>query len=364
MRLNLVGKYPGVEVRTVDGYQGREKEVVILSLVRSNPSREVGFLSERRRLNVAVTRARRQVVVICDSETVGTDPFLKEFLEYLNNHGTVHDPNVFSDLPDIIRPDESDKKSSNKDLQAKEKKQPKIKNKNPKDVKTAILKNKPAPIKTQHFSVGKGSDKITTEKMDGRVYTDSQLGEEEMQVKFASTIKQFMASEDTELNLSSELNSNERRLVHEIAETHAISHESVGVGKQRHIVLRKILNTLEHNEDKSHNIQSNATKKINIVSASDLIQEPLCQQCTKNIPKDNMELHKLRCKVKDPGAEIQSKPKKSAKQKSKVKKLPEGSNKDEDFDAMCQEFETMNKICNYEKCGTKVGRSKCYIIKT
>jgi len=354
VRLNLVGKYPGVEVRTVDGYQGREKEVVILSLVRSNPSREVGFLSERRRLNVAVTRARRQVVVVCDSETVGTDPFLKEFLEYLNNKGTVHDPNVFSDLPDITRPDESDKKSFNKDLQTKEKKQPKIKNKTPKDVKTTILKNSPNLTKTERFSVGKGSDKITTEKTDGKADTESQLGEEEMQVKFASIIKQFIASEDTELNLSSELNSNERRLVHEIAETQTISHDSVGVGKQRHIVLRKISNTLKLNEDKSQNFQSNATKEMNIASAQDLVQEPLCLQCTKNIPKDNMELHKLRCKVKDPGAEIQSKPKKSAKQKSKVKKLPEGSNNDEDFDAMCLEFETMNKICNYEKCGTKV----------
>ncbi len=45
----------------MDGYQGREKEAVILSLVRSNPAHEVGFLAERRRLNVAVTRARRQV---------------------------------------------------------------------------------------------------------------------------------------------------------------------------------------------------------------------------------------------------------------------------------------------------------------
>ena len=54
----------GVEVRTVDGYQGREKEVIILSMVRANNTGELGFLTESRRINVSVTRARRACVVI------------------------------------------------------------------------------------------------------------------------------------------------------------------------------------------------------------------------------------------------------------------------------------------------------------
>uniref|UniRef100_A0A1I8F709 Ubiquitin carboxyl-terminal hydrolase 14 n=1 Tax=Macrostomum lignano TaxID=282301 RepID=A0A1I8F709_9PLAT len=60
-----------VEVRSVDGFQGREKEAVIISLVRSNRKGIVGFLSEHRRLNVAVTRARRHLCVIGDCDTVG-----------------------------------------------------------------------------------------------------------------------------------------------------------------------------------------------------------------------------------------------------------------------------------------------------
>jgi superfamily I DNA and/or RNA helicase len=60
----------GVEVSTVDGFQGREKEVIIISMVRSNPRGEIGFLSNEKRMNVAVTRAKRLCVLIGDSGTV------------------------------------------------------------------------------------------------------------------------------------------------------------------------------------------------------------------------------------------------------------------------------------------------------
>ncbi|KAI2466627.1 DNA helicase [Annulohypoxylon bovei var. microspora] len=62
--------FPGIELGSVDGFQGREKEAVIVSLVRSNSEGEVGFLSEKRRLNVAMTRPKRSLVVVGDSETV------------------------------------------------------------------------------------------------------------------------------------------------------------------------------------------------------------------------------------------------------------------------------------------------------
>ncbi|KZT63490.1 P-loop containing nucleoside triphosphate hydrolase protein [Daedalea quercina L-15889] len=59
-----------LEIGTVDGMQGREKEAVIISLVRSNEKREVGFLKDKRRLNVAMTRARRHLCVVGDSSTI------------------------------------------------------------------------------------------------------------------------------------------------------------------------------------------------------------------------------------------------------------------------------------------------------
>lgn len=79
-------KLKDMEISTVDGFQGREKEAIIISMVRSNSKKEVGFLSDRRRMNVAVTRARRQCCIICDTETVSGDKFLKRLIEYFEEH--------------------------------------------------------------------------------------------------------------------------------------------------------------------------------------------------------------------------------------------------------------------------------------
>ncbi|PIA53593.1 hypothetical protein AQUCO_00900281v1 [Aquilegia coerulea] len=80
-------KLKDVEISTVDGFQGREKEAIIISMVRSNSKKEVGFLSDRRRMNVAVTRARRQCCLVCDTETVTSDGFLKRMIEHFEEHG-------------------------------------------------------------------------------------------------------------------------------------------------------------------------------------------------------------------------------------------------------------------------------------
>ncbi|PCJ62351.1 MAG: hypothetical protein COA79_04605 [Planctomycetota bacterium] len=74
-----------VEVSTVDSYQGREKEIILISLTRSNTERIIGFLSEIRRMNVAITRAKQFLWVVGDSETISVDPFFKEFIEYVKS---------------------------------------------------------------------------------------------------------------------------------------------------------------------------------------------------------------------------------------------------------------------------------------
>ncbi|CCG21196.1 Hcs1 protein [Candida orthopsilosis Co 90-125] len=76
-----------IEVSTVDGFQGREKEVIILTLVRSNDERDVGFLSEERRLNVAITRPKRQLCVIGDLQLMNDSghKFLQSWSKYVED---------------------------------------------------------------------------------------------------------------------------------------------------------------------------------------------------------------------------------------------------------------------------------------
>ncbi|KAK2744819.1 hypothetical protein FQN57_004143 [Myotisia sp. PD_48] len=91
----LKEKFPGIELGSVDGFQGREKEAVIVSLVRSNPEHEVGFLGEKRRLNVAMTRPKRHLCVCGDSETISQGSgYLKRWMTFLENNADLRYPDM------------------------------------------------------------------------------------------------------------------------------------------------------------------------------------------------------------------------------------------------------------------------------
>jgi superfamily I DNA and/or RNA helicase len=81
---------PGLEIDSVDGFQGREKEAVVISLVRSNTEGEIGFLADTRRMNVALTRARRKLLVVGDSATLAVEPFYTRLFEYFERVGAYH----------------------------------------------------------------------------------------------------------------------------------------------------------------------------------------------------------------------------------------------------------------------------------
>ncbi|MCC6459110.1 MAG: AAA family ATPase [Saprospiraceae bacterium] len=76
-----------LSINTIDGFQGQERDVIYLSLVRSNAKHEIGFLQDYRRMNVAMTRARMLLVVIGDSETIGNNKFYQAFLDYCAAEG-------------------------------------------------------------------------------------------------------------------------------------------------------------------------------------------------------------------------------------------------------------------------------------
>ncbi len=80
-------KLHSLSIKTIDGFQGEERDVVYISLVRSNEKQEIGFLNDLRRMNVAITRAKKKLVVIGDSSTIGASKFYNSFLEYCEKHG-------------------------------------------------------------------------------------------------------------------------------------------------------------------------------------------------------------------------------------------------------------------------------------
>ena len=73
-----------INVNTVDSFQGQERDIIYISLVRANDKGEIGFLSDTRRMNVALTRAKKKLVVIGDSSTIGRHEFYDKFLDYIN----------------------------------------------------------------------------------------------------------------------------------------------------------------------------------------------------------------------------------------------------------------------------------------
>jgi superfamily I DNA and/or RNA helicase len=69
-------------VNTIDSFQGQERDIVYISMTRSNTESKIGFLSDIRRMNVAMTRARKKLVVIGDSGTLSQLPFYADFITY------------------------------------------------------------------------------------------------------------------------------------------------------------------------------------------------------------------------------------------------------------------------------------------
>ncbi|KAJ2558016.1 hypothetical protein EV175_001009 [Coemansia sp. RSA 1933] len=89
LRLEIGKRHPGIAIGTVDGFQGLEKEAVILSLVRSNSNRMIGFLKDYRRINVAITRARRHLCIVANTKTVvEQSKFLDSLVQHMHRHAT------------------------------------------------------------------------------------------------------------------------------------------------------------------------------------------------------------------------------------------------------------------------------------
>ncbi|XP_016041773.2 LOW QUALITY PROTEIN: DNA-binding protein SMUBP-2 [Erinaceus europaeus] len=227
LRQSLEPQHPELEIRSVDGFQGREKEAVLLSLVRSNRKGEVGFLAEDRRINVAVTRARRHVALVCDSRTVGSHPFLRTLVEHITAHGQVR--TAFEYLDDLVPENYSHEGFQGPGPAAA------------KSQGTATSARKPP---RQRREVARPEQKAAGGRPRGlesrtRPSLAPTEGGPQRADRFRELLVEFLADGRTRLDFPASLSAHERLRVHQLAEELGLRHESSGEGRDRFLTVSK-----------------------------------------------------------------------------------------------------------------------------
>ncbi|NWU49445.1 SMBP2 protein, partial [Dromas ardeola] len=226
LREHLCHRYPELEIKSVDGFQGREKEAVILSFVRSNRKGEVGFLAEDRRINVAVTRARRHVAIICDTRTVSSQAFLKRLVDYFGQHGEVR--TAFEYLDNLVPENYTQEGRGERQQGAKLPAASGPKTQPPPGRKLKAAATKPECQKAEaRFSPNTSGP--------GR----QSPGTKDSADRFKAMLVAFLESSNTQLDFPPSLNSHDRMLVHLMAEEYGLQHLSTGEGRDRYISVRK-----------------------------------------------------------------------------------------------------------------------------
>ncbi|XP_074649779.1 DNA-binding protein SMUBP-2-like [Tubulanus polymorphus] len=263
LRLKMSEKYPKLEIKSVDSFQGREKEAVVISLVRSNDKGEVGFLAEDRRINVAITRARRHLAVICDSETVSHHAFLKSLTTYLSDKGEVRSAFQYQQEHEVgygcQRP---------ANLSSKMKKSP--------------------LNQTKKSSKGQNQQK-STEKRE----------RQEIQKK----LQEFLTNnQQIEYSFPPSLTANERRIVHELCEDLGLLHVSHGENESRFISVKKVTID-EQNDHKLEDGVDMSDSESSIISIGELSDKVDSDVNSVPVPPTELVSKSEKLKSQQPSAE-------------------------------------------------------------
>ncbi|XP_062246424.1 DNA-binding protein SMUBP-2 [Platichthys flesus] len=241
LRQKLSTRHPELEIKSVDGFQGREKEAVVLSLVRSNRKGEVGFLAEDRRINVAVTRARRHITVVCDSQTVKNHAFLKSLIDHMTEFGEAR--TAFEYIQDIVPQNYTrDHKDTNVTTSSSASTKPRVKDQPPGHTKQGQKKSSNSSKKenTAGSERHPNSCPSTQTKMEQNKNRDAEIREQ---------VEKFLKNPNqSEVQFPSSFNSHDRLLVHQIAEELGLVHESRGEGKDRYISVSRPLDSASAKE--------------------------------------------------------------------------------------------------------------------
>ncbi|KYR02964.1 AN1-type zinc finger-containing protein [Tieghemostelium lacteum] len=326
-------QYPQVEIGTVDGFQGREKDVIIISMVRSNaPPHKIGFLSEDRRTNVAVTRARKHVAVVCDSDTVSIHPPLKRMVEYLQQYGTVRSAMEYLE-DEFVESDEDTFVQTNNNVYTI----------------TSTASTNPTPKARKSKADLQKERKAKNKKREEE--------KEASRVKIEGIFDKFIKSSDTFYSFPSSLSSFERLLVHELAEKFNILHHSEGEGNNRSISIKKpsvIQQLPQPIQSETIKIETNNINKISEENSEDEEEEEEEEESKPNTttkPNNNNNKSKKKKKSKPKTTTTTTTTVPSSKPKAKVKSADELL---KEFDSIEIPKEIDLKVCGMKVCGKNV----------
>jgi len=225
--------HPLIEIGSVDGFQGREKDVIIVSMVRSNPApHKVGFLSEDRRTNVAITRARKHVAVICDCDTISSHEPLLRMVEYFKNTGLFRSALEY-EYEDFIPSEEDEWIQDSDDSPTTTTTTTTSTTLTPGSNKQKKSKFELAKEKKQKKNTEKGKQK------DQEKTVEKEQEKEQKRNQIDSIVQIFLNSNNQSHTFPNTLTAFERLLVHEFAEKYKLSHQSVGENDKRVITISK-----------------------------------------------------------------------------------------------------------------------------